>query len=161
LDEALSDAAWAEVGEQHPQGAMRRLLAAAGVDRKDVEPWPASLAFSTRGRWRQRVINEALRPPERTADWLRVIADLNAEADPETPNAVAFGLEGLSLVSARSEEEAATVAALLLRETLETPELTAALVAPDPALARRVAAKLARWGVVADSSAGEALAGCA
>ena len=36
--------------------------------------------------------------------------------------------------------------ALLLREALETPDRTAALVAPDQALARRVAAKLARWG---------------
>ena len=160
LDEGLSDEAWAEVGEQHPQGAMRRLLHAAGVDRQDVEVWPASLVFSARGRWRQRVINEALRPPERTADWLRVIGDLNTQADGEAVNGVGFGLEGLSLVSARSEEEAATVAALLLREALETPERTAALVAPDQALARRVAAKLARWGVVPDNSAGEALAGC-
>ena len=52
------------------------------------------------------------------------------------------------------------MAALLLREALETPDRTAALVAPDQALARRVAAKLARWGVIPDNSAGEALAGC-
>ena len=159
LDDALSDEAWAEVGEQHPQGAMKRLLDADGFARRDVETWPASLVFSARGRWRQRVINEALRPPERTADWLRVIGDLNTQADGETDNGVAFGLEGLSLVSARSDEEAATVAALLLREALETPDRTAALVAPDQALARRVAAKLARWGVIPDNSAGETLAG--
>lgn len=160
LDEGLSDEAWGEVGEQHPQGAMKRLLDTARFERKDVETWPASLVFSARGRWRQRVINEALRPPERTADWLRVIADLNTQADGEAVNGVEFGLEGLSLVNARSEEEAATVAALLLREALETPDRTAALVAPDQTLARRVAAKLARWGVIPDSSAGEALAGC-
>ncbi|MFI4963995.1 MAG: double-strand break repair protein AddB [Caulobacterales bacterium] len=160
LDEGLSDEAWAEVGEQHPQGAMKRLLGSARVERRDVQTWPASMVVSARGRWRQRVINEALRPPERTADWLRVIADLNTQADGEAVNGVAFGLEGLSLVSARSEEEAATVAALLLREALETPDRTAALVAPDQALGRRVAAKLARWGVIPDSSAGEALAGC-
>jgi ATP-dependent helicase/nuclease subunit B len=160
LDEALSDEAWAEVSEQHPQGAMKRLLDKAGVTRDRVEIWPASSAASARGRWRQRVINEALRPPERTADWLRVIADLNTQADGEAVNGVGFGLEGLSLVSARSEEEAATVAALLLREALETPDRTAALVAPDQSLARRVAAKLARWGVVPDNSAGETLAGC-
>ncbi|MBS0359861.1 MAG: double-strand break repair protein AddB, partial [Proteobacteria bacterium] len=159
LDEALSDEAWAEVGEQHPQGAMKRLLDRAGVARAQVGTWPAASAVSARGRWRQRVINEALRPPERTADWLRVIAALNTEADGRPVNGVGFGLEGLSLVSARAEEEAATVAALLLREALETPDRTAALVAPDQALARRVAAKLARWGVVPDNSAGETLAG--
>jgi ATP-dependent helicase/nuclease subunit B len=63
-------------------------------------------------------------------------------------------------VTARTEEEAATAAALLLREALETPERTAALVTPDQGLARRVTAKLGRWGVVPDSSAGERLAGC-
>ena len=159
LDESLSDEAWLEVGEQHPQGAMKRLLDRAAFDRKDVEVWTASRPTGAHGRWRQRVINEALRPPERTADWLRIIGELNASGDAEAPDGIAFGLEGLSLVSARSEEEAATVAALLLREALETPGRTAALVAPDQTLARRVAAKLARWGVVPDSSAGEALAG--
>ncbi len=106
------------------------------------------------------MINEALRPPRATADWLHAIDTLRAEADSEGVDPIAEGLKGLSLVSARSEEEAATVAALLLREALETPGRTAALVAPDQTLARRVAAKLARWGVVPDSSAGEALAGC-
>ena len=160
LDESLSEEAWLDVGEQHPQGAMKRLLDGAEFDRKDVEVWPASRPTSAHGRWRQRVINEALRPPERTADWLRIIGELNARGDAEAPDGIAFGLSGLSLVSARSEDEAATVAALLLREALETPGRTAALVAPDQTLARRVAAKLARWGVVPDSSAGEALAGC-
>jgi ATP-dependent helicase/nuclease subunit B len=160
LDESLSDAAWAEVGEQHPQGAMRRLLARAGIARGEVQPWPASFTFDTQGRWRQRVINEALRPAERTADWLQVIETLKARGADEETDGVELGLAGLSLVSARSEEEAATVAALLLREALEEPERTAALVAPDQALARRVAAKLARWGIVPDNSAGESLAGC-
>ena len=116
LDDGLSDEAWAEVGEQHPQGAMKRLLDKAAVVRKQVATWPASSAASARGRWRQRVINEALRPPERTADWLRVIADLNTGDDGKTVNGVGYGLEGLSLISAQSEEEAATVAALLLQK---------------------------------------------
>lgn len=160
LDLNLADEAWAEVGEQHPQGAMRRLLQRAEVPRAEVMDWPASLSFESRGRWRRRVINEALRPAERTADWLTVIETLRREAEAEKLDPVAEGLAGLSVVSARGEEEAATIAALLLREVLETPGRTAALVAPDQVLARRVAAKLARWGVMADNSAGQALAGC-
>jgi ATP-dependent helicase/nuclease subunit B len=159
LDESLAEEAWLQVGEQHPQGAMRRLLGRAGVDRADVATWPASQTFEAQGRWRRRVINEALRPAEATADWLHAIARLRLEADGDGVDPIVEGLKGLSLVSVRSEEEAATVAALLLREALETPEGTAALVAPDQALARRVTAKLARWGVIPDSSAGEALAG--
>ena len=49
--------------------------------------------------------------------------------------------------------------ALVLREALETPGRTAALVTPDATLARRVSARLARWGVIVDSSAGAPLAG--
>ena len=89
-----------------------------------------------------------------------MIENLRAEGQTEGVDPIAEGLAGLSVVTARAEEEAATIAALLLRETLETPGKTAALVAPDQTLARRVAAKLARWGVGADSSAGLALSGC-
>jgi ATP-dependent helicase/nuclease subunit B len=159
LDDSLAETAWIEVDEQHPQGALRRLLARSGIDREDVEVWPASLAHRAQGRWRRRVVNEALRPPRATADWLRAIDQLRAEADADGVDPIAEGLDGLSLVSARSEEEAATVAALLLREALETPDKTAALVTPDQVLARRVTAKLGRWGIVPDSSAGDSLAG--
>ncbi len=156
LDASLADDAWAEVGEQHPQGAMKRLLERAGMARGDVRAWDPAAETGAAGRWRRRLINEALRPPERTADWLRVIADLRAEAPGADP--VAEGLDGLSIITARTEEEAAAAAALLLREALETPGRTAALVTPDAALARRVSARLTRWGVSADSSAGQPLA---
>ena len=157
LDTELDAKAWASVDAQHPQGALKRLLANAEVLKADVQTWPASVAPGESGRWRQRVVNEALRPPEETADWLDVIAGLRAEAAGRDP--IAEGLSGLHLVSARTEEEAASVTALLLREALETPEKTAALVTPDQTLARRVTAKLRRWGVIPDSSVGDSLAG--
>ena len=47
---------------------------------------------------------------------------------------------------------------MALRETLETPDKTAALVTPDRALARRTLAALARWNVAVDDSGGDALA---
>ncbi|MGZ6014288.1 MAG: double-strand break repair protein AddB [Phenylobacterium sp.] len=158
LDQDLADKAWAKVDVQHPQGALKRLLDRAGLDKKDVAIWPGSGKAEAAGRWRRRIINEALRPAEETADWLHVIQSLRDEAASLDP--IAEGLKGLSLMSARTEEEAATAAALLLRDALETPDATAALVTPDQVLARRVTAKLARWGVVPDSSAGESLAGC-
>ena len=157
LDRNLAERAWLDVGEQHPQGGLKRLLARAGVDRSQVRDWNA--APDMRGRWRRRLINEALRPPEGTADWLAQIARLREEGASEGLDPVAKGLDGLSVVVARAEDEAANVSALLLREALETPGRTAALVTPDAALARRVSARLTRWGVAADSSAGAPLAG--
>jgi ATP-dependent helicase/nuclease subunit B len=159
LDQNLADKAWAKVDVQHPQGALKRLLDRAGVAKGDVAVWPASSRADLTGRWRLRLVNEALRPAEETADWLRVITELRKEAAREGVDPIAEGLRGLSAISAHTEEEAATAAALLLREALETPERTAALVTPDQGLARRVSAKLARWGVIPDSSAGDSLAG--
>jgi ATP-dependent helicase/nuclease subunit B len=160
LDPELADEAWDLVDEQHPQAAMRRLLRAHGVPRGSVRPWPVAedRAEAERGKARRRVVNEALRPAAATADWLRQIDILRDVAGRSAPDPIAAGLEGLSMVAARNEEEAATVAALLLRETLEQPGKTCALVTPDLALARRVSARLERWGVEADSSAGVPLA---
>ena len=161
LDGELAASAWIEVDEQHPQGAMKRLLARAGLDRNKVALWPASHELSSWGRWRRRLINEALRPPVATADWLGVIESLRDEGKSEGLDPIVEGFRGLSLVSAQSQDEAATVAALLLREVLELPGKTAALVAPDQGLARRVTAKLLTWGIVPDASMGMALAASA
>ncbi|WP_370545435.1 double-strand break repair protein AddB [Caulobacter sp. 17J80-11] len=159
LDLDLADEAWTLVDEQHPQGAMKRLLDRHGVARDEVKTWPAeeTEAERNRGRSRRRLVNEALRPAEATADWLQQIRKLQEEGVKTGVDPLAEGLQGLSTAAARTEEEAAAVAALLLREALETPGLTAALVTPDQALARRVSARLSRWGVEADSSAGAPL----
>ncbi|MES2034337.1 MAG: double-strand break repair protein AddB, partial [Pseudomonadota bacterium] len=157
LDEGLADTAWARVEEQHPQGAMKRLLDSFHIDRAQVRPWLPDA--DSRGRWRRRLINEALRPAEATADWRSVLDNLGREGDVAGVDPLKEGFEGLSVIAARHEEEAADVCALLLRETLETPGKTAALITPDLALARRVSARLARFGVTADSSAGAPLAG--
>ena len=162
LDLDLSPDAWDAIEEQHPQSALKRLLERAGTDRAAVRPWfrrAAEPAAEARGLARQRLVNEALRPAEATADWRAEIARLRREsaeagvvADPIT-----LGLQGLSVVATRTEEDAAGTIALMMRETLETSGRTCALVTPDLALGRRVAARLERWGVVADSSAGATL----
>lgn len=156
LDLELAESAWRQVGEQHPQGAMKRLLDRHRVPREAVRDWPAGAAGAqAQGRWRRRMINEALRPADQTADWRDQIRKIREEADAGDP--VAVGLGGLTVIAARGEEDCAGAAALLLREALETPGKTAALVTPDRDLARRVSAKLARWGLQADSSAGTPL----
>ncbi|NBB13989.1 double-strand break repair protein AddB [Caulobacter sp. SLTY] len=159
LDQDLADRAWAEIEDQHPQAAMKRLLELARVPRATVRPWRTEVTpGEMKGRWRRRVINEALRPAEATADWLDVIADLRAEGAAAGVDPFEVGLEGLSAVTGAHEEETASLCALLLRETLETPGKTCALITPDQTLARRVSARLARWGVTADSTAGVSLA---
>lgn len=159
LDKSLADKAWIDVDEQHPQGGLKRLLDRFALTREAVADWNPAAELESAGRWRRRLINEALRPPASTADWLAQIDALTGEGAATGIDPIARGLDGLRVVSARNEDEAAAVAALLLRETLETPEATAALITPDAALARRVAARLTRWGVGVESSAGRPLAG--
>jgi ATP-dependent helicase/nuclease subunit B len=151
LDLDLSVDAWDAVDEQHPQGALKRLLDRHGIARDRVSVWnPAADAAPSP---RRRLIAEALTPPKATADWRDTIDAMARDAgDP-----VVEGLAGLTLIPARAEEEAAAVAAVLMREALETPGKTTALVTPDPLFARRVQARLSRWGLEADSSAGAPL----
>ena len=157
LDQALNAGVWDQVGWQHPQHALKRLIERAGVAREAVRPWFAPAA-DPRGPARQRVLQEALRPAEATDDWRREIGRIRAEAAHVSPlDPIMEGLEGLSVLAVRAEEEAASAIALLMRETLETPGRTCALVTPDLALARRVEARLGRWGIVPDSSAGAPL----
>lgn len=159
LDRDLSPTAWDQIagdeGEQHPQGALKRLIGRHGIDRAEVRAWPArDTGESARlGRARRRLIAEALKPPASTADWTHAIDEMRSGGgDP-----IAEGLEGLTAVTARTEQAAAALAAVLMREGVETPGQTVALVTPDPLFARRVQARLGRWGLMADSSAGSPL----
>ena len=67
-------------------------------------------------------------------------------------------IDGLLRLAPADQQEEAAAIALVLREALETKGARAALVTPDRDLAGRVATELARYGVVADDSAGEELA---
>ena len=163
LDFDLDAQVWDQLGdsEQHPQNALWRLLDRHKVPRDSVRPWfgPArAAAAEARGRARQRLLNEALRPAKSTDDWRALIGEMRAAAfRSQSADPIAEGLEGLSVVTVRAEEEAAATLSLLMRETLETPDKTCALVTPDLALGRRVAARLERWGISTDISSGQPL----
>ena len=74
-----------------------------------------------------------------------------------SPLSLAAALQGVTIIVADNENEEALALAIAMRETLETPDKTAALITPDPSIARRVAAELARWGVEVEDSAGRTL----
>ena len=153
LDLSLADDAWRQIEDSHPQATMKRLLDRHRIGRDQVREWPASVSTDRKARARRRLINEALRPAEATADWRDQIAALRAE----DPSAIEDGLDGLFEIHSARDEEAASAIALLMRETLEAPKKIVALITPDLTLARRVASRLTRWGLTADVSAGEPL----
>ena len=158
LDITMPDAEWDALGphepdpdtgfrkrsiETHPQFALKLLLDRMGVARGEVARW----------RWgggrdspavRTRAIGNAMAPAEFTGKW----NDL-----PPRERRLS-GVRGLELATPAEE---AQVIAIAMREALEEPRRTAALVTPDRALARRVSAHLKRWGIDADDSAGRPL----
>jgi ATP-dependent helicase/nuclease subunit B len=148
LPEPMDSALWEAVrlAPTHPLSGQARLLKAMGAAPDDLRPWheeaPAGAAPD-----RAVLLGRALHPAEGLPCW--------TERDPPRWTAA---LPGLSrLVAADAQQEAAAIA-LLLRESLEVPGETAALITPDRDLARRVSAELSRHGITADDSAGEPLA---
>lgn len=145
LDRDMEDDAWKALGPTHPQFGMSRLLAHLGVERHAVAAWPGETGPAER-TGRNTLINRALRPAAATASWRS-----------EKP-AEAAALEDVRLIECPGPQEEAGIIALLMRETLQIPGKTAALVTPDRGLARRVAGELRRWQVEVDDSAGRPLA---
>lgn len=125
----------------HPQHGMLMLLDRLGVAPEAVE----TIGNPKEGAARERLLTEALRPAGTTERW----GDLS-HIDPAC-------VDGLSLIQANSPREEAAAIAIRLREVLEVPGRTAALVTPDRDLGRRVAAEMTRFGVAVDDSAGTPL----
>ncbi|MGZ5919857.1 MAG: double-strand break repair protein AddB, partial [Hyphomicrobium sp.] len=66
-------------------------------------------------------------------------------------------VDGLSKLDCPSPREEAEAIALIMREALDVPERTCALVTPDRRLAGRVARELSRWQIDVDDSGGAPL----
>ncbi|WIW89690.1 double-strand break repair protein AddB [Sphingobium sp. V4] len=158
LDQNMDETAWEAIGpfdpdpltgrspvphETHPQYALKRLLDRMGVTRDDVAQWRWGSEHDARAV-RGRNISNAMLPPRLTGRW----------RDLKTADRSLAGVEALEVATPGEEAQAIAIA---LREAVETPERTAALVTPDRQLATRVSAHLRRWGIVADDSAGQPL----
>lgn len=158
LDQHMSDPEWDAIGpfepdpvtgrtrkahETHPQFALKLLLDRMSVAREEVALWRWGGGHDARAT-RSANISNAMLVPGLTAKW----------RDLKPAERALGGVEALEVATPADEAQAVAIA---LREALETPERTAALVTPDRALATRVAAHLRRWGIEADDSAGQPL----
>ncbi|MDE0780140.1 MAG: double-strand break repair protein AddB [Alphaproteobacteria bacterium] len=147
LDRVLDDHAWENVDATHPQYGLHQLLERLEHTRAQVREWPILSGVATANPSRTRLISEALRPASTTESWRQQRCMVAADS-----------LDDVIRIDAREPHEEAGTIALVLRETLETPGRTAALVTSDRTLARRVTSALGRWGVLIDDSAGVPLA---
>jgi ATP-dependent helicase/nuclease subunit B len=155
LDTDLDETTWTAIagreGETepshgHPQFALNALLRRIGVERTAVQDLAPPAPHG-----REAIMSEALRPADATELWRRRLAEpaFAAHAD--------AALANVAVIEAANAEEEALAVAIALREVMEVPNKTAALVTPDRALTRRVLAALQRWNVPTDDSGGDAL----
>lgn len=140
---------WDAIGSAptHPFCGQQRLLQALDVRPEDVKRWPACRRGAAIPPERPALLGMALRPAAGLPAWQQ-----------RRPDAWRPALHGLTQLTAPDAQQEAVAIALLLRGALEVPQARAALVTPDRDLAQRVSAELARHGIVADDSAGRALA---
>ena len=144
-DGAGRQAGTTDAAAGHPQYGLKRLLDTLRIGREEVIP----LAQAPPERVaRARLLSDALRPSQ------AVPIAMPARADGED---AAARLAGIGLIEAAGEREEACAIALVLRQAVETPGRTAALITPDRALARRVSVELRRWRIDIDDSAGRPL----
>ena len=151
LADVMGDEEWDALGpddegrgeQSHPQYHLKLLLDRIDVARGEVQLW--------RGRGRAaspavrgRAVANAMTAADFSDKWSRL----------PPPERRLTGIRAVELADPASETMAISIA---LRQALETPNQTAALVTPDRILAARVAALLARWGIAADDSAGRPL----
>ena len=151
LAEVMSDEEWDALGpdeegrgeESHPQYHLKLLLDRIGVARGEVDVWRGG-GRAASPAVRGRAVANAMTAADFSDKWSRL---------PPRERRLT-GIRAAELADPASEAMAIAIA---LRQSLETPGQTAALVTPDRMLAARVSALLGRWGIDADDSAGRPL----
>ena len=133
--------------ETHPQFGLAQLVTTLGLDQDDVVEL-AGLSGSSGER--RQLVSLALAPADATAGWHDKARDF------ETGN-LSEALRDITIVDAPGERQEALAIAVSMREVLEAPEKTAALVTPDRNLARRVSMELHRFGIEVDDTGGTPL----
>lgn len=151
LADVMSDEEWAALGpdedgrgeESHPQYHLKLLLDRIDVARGEVDQWRGG-GRAASPAVRGRAVANAMTAADFSDKWSRL---------PPRERRLT-GIRAAELADPASEAMAIAIA---LRQSLETPGQTAALVTPDRMLAARVSALLGRWGIQADDSAGRPL----
>ncbi|MGI9481662.1 MAG: double-strand break repair protein AddB [Hyphomicrobiales bacterium] len=149
LDLALDEESWADLDPQHPQIGLRNLLAEVGIERSQVKVLAGGNADGCT-QSRAAFFSEVMRPSHTTHKWRGHLGEIEQSAR--------RAIEGLGHIAAENRRDEALAIALIMRQTLEAPGKTAALITPDRNLGRQVSAELRRWGLNIDDSSGIPLA---
>lgn len=139
IDFWADDTYWEAIDESHPQFELKELLQQLQIDRKQI-----SNICEVNDTKREQFISELMRPAVVSYAWRHIDKDFD----------VSQISDNIQLLECQTQREEALAIALKMREVLNFPEKTAALVTYDRNLARRVASELERFDIKVDDSAG-------
>ncbi len=142
LDKIMDNKAWEYVSESHPQYSLKTLLDSIGANRDAVE----ELNINDNSN-RNILASEMMLPAKVSAQW----------KDFPKRHEITPMLQNLQYFPCSTQQEEASIIALIMREQLQHKTKITALVTPDRNLARRVSALCRRWNIEVDDSAGRNL----
>ncbi len=145
IDTDMDDVAWKHIEESHPQHSFKMLLERVGAQKSDIQD--VDDCGESNNLRRNALASEMMLPASMTVRW----KEFSKNHD------VASMLDGLQYFSCESQQQEASVIALMMRESLQQKTNVTALVTPDRALARRVSSICRRWNIEVDDSAGNNL----
>ncbi len=139
IDNYADERYWSAIDESHPQFELKELLSCLNISRKQIINIQDSIQPE-----REIFISEIMRPAVVSDAWQKI----------SLPTDLLSATKGIGLIETHTQRDEAQAIALKMRETLDFPEKTAALITYDRNLARRVAAELKRFNIQIDDSAG-------
>lgn len=153
LDQDMDQAGWDAIDESHPQATLRNLLHTLDIARDQIPLWNAAqIKSQDRSKISRRLLaSQLMRPAPESHSWPQLQAkDLLLEQETDLDKLQ----QNLWHITCETSEEEARLIGLALRQALEVPGQTAALITPDRNLARRVSMACRHWGIEVDDSAG-------
>ena len=146
----MDKASWETINASHPQYGFKHLCEYMKININDIKELPIDTDCAV-SLARRKMACEIMRPAETTLNWITLSKQSNIIQTLKTAS------NDLTYIECDHEREEAQTMALLMREILEEPEKTAALITPNRTLARRVKIACQRWEIQIDDSAGQAL----
>lgn len=139
IDRFADNDYWNAIDESHPQYELKELLSVLHIEREDITD-----VYVKTNPEREKFISEIMRPAPVSDKWRDIDNSIN----------ITEATKGIQLVNCNSQRDEAAAIAIKIREIINIPEKTTALVTYDRNLARRVAAELERFEIKVDDSAG-------
>lgn len=127
---------WKHIDPTHAYFGIKTFLDSCGLEPKNIPLWP--LLRTKPNATRKNLVYHALQPIENY--------DLSTVRVPQEE------VRSLSFCQSDTLQHEAKAIALILRETIETPNKTAMIVTPDRNLGRRIAHEMRRWDILLHDS---------